>query len=218
MSRYFFLLILVVAIFLGCKRQPVIGDNSKVVVQPGRGIADICEVGMTLKQMQKATRDVTTHGVRDREWFWKRWNVSRHSLIQSLGAIAPIETDGKIETICFHVVKFDSEVTMKGLSITNPFRGKISDKLSFDRGPINRGEVESQFGRVDHVVTNLWDGVPIAIRGEPFLFQASDGSARIYYRHKGIDFEIESNIVTSFWIYAVRKPEAARGESGSSDL
>jgi len=185
----------------GCTPHPTIKDNSKLWVEPGVGISNVCELGMTVKEVRTATSDLQTYGINDREWFWKQFGASRFALMQSLGAIAPVEPDRKIRVITFYVVPYDSDISVPGLIITNPFRGKVGDKLSFNGGPVSRSQVESGFGAVEKTVTNLSDGVELAKRGTPFLFRSTSGNEKIYYRHKGIDFEIVSNCVTSFSIY-----------------
>ena len=197
------------AMLLGCSPDPTVRDSSRVLIQPGRGVTNLLEIGMTLQAVRDATHDVSTHGIYDRDWFWKRWGTSRCALIQSLGAVAPVEPGGKIGIICFHVVPYDSDVTMRGLTVTNPFRGLVGDKLSFDKGSVSRVEVEAQFGTVDRVVTNLADGLPVAQANQPFLYRAVDGGEKLYYRHKGIDFDLKSNVVTGVWIYEPSKASSA---------
>ena len=193
----------------GCSQRPAVHDTSILTVQPGLGISNVFEVGMTVQQARDATHGVTIHGINDRDSFWKRWGASRFGLIQSLGATAPIEQNGKFAIICFHVLPYDGDVTVRGLTVTNPFRGKVGDKLSFKNGPVRREDVELQFGQIDHVITNLSDGIALARDGKPFLFRAPGGGETLYYRHKGINFDLRSNTVTEFWVYSVTSPGTA---------
>lgn len=191
-------------ILWGCSPQPIIRDSSKLVVVPGRGITNLCEIGMTLKQLRAATRDVSTHGIYDGEWSWRRFTGSRHAIIRSLGAIAPIENDKKLAIICFHVIPKTDGTTVRGLSVTNPFRGKIGDKLSFNDGPVSRNEVESQFGTINQVITNNSDAISLANEGKAFLYKMPGGREIIYCTRQGITFELKSNIVASFTVSKAR--------------
>jgi len=197
MSR-FHVACVVMVLLLGCSQSPLIKDNSSFTVQPGLGISNVFEVGMTVQQAHNATHDLTTHSINDRDG-----GASRFGLIQSLGATAPIEQNGKFAIICFHVLPYDSGATVGGLTVTNPFRGKVEDKLSFKNGPVRREDVELQFGQIEHVITNLSDGIPLGRDGKPFRFRAPGGGESLYYRHKGINFDLRSNTVTGFWVYSV---------------
>lgn len=200
---------IILVLLSGCSQRPLVQDNSILTVQPGLGISNVFEVGMTVQQARDATHGVTIHGINDRDALGKRWGASRFGLIQSLGATAPIERNGEFVIICFHVLPYDSDVTVSGLTVTNPFRGKVGDKLSFKNGLVRREDVELQFGQIDHVITNLSDGIVLARDGKPFLFRAPAGGETLYYRHRGINFDLRSNTVTGFWVYFVTNPGTA---------
>src|SRR4051812_25217615 len=65
-----------------------ITDTSRIVVQPGRGIPKVCEIGMSFEEVMQATGDASTHGLYDRDrWSLKRLTQERFVLVPSLGVI-----------------------------------------------------------------------------------------------------------------------------------
>src|SRR5688572_13808898 len=95
-SRTIIAVVLVCGLVLACRKPPKVFDNSNLVVQPGLGISNVCQIGMTFAQIKRATGDATTHG-RHYDSFWKRplgsWGRGDFVLVRSLGAIAAIGAD-----------------------------------------------------------------------------------------------------------------------------
>ena len=186
----------------GCSKStgtaPRITDSSTLVVQPGRGIPDVCEIGMSFAELQRATGDATTHGMYDRErWSFKKLTHDRFVLVSSLGVVGVPEQKGVLPLLTFHVQPYDSSATIPGLVVTQPFRGHLGSHLSFSNRIVSREDVELAFGAVTQSLTNFADFPRLPDTNQPFSFRGE----KLYYRRLGLIFTLKSNTVTDFSVY-----------------
>lgn len=187
----------------GCQKSPTILDNSNLVVQPGRGISNLCEVGMTFSQIKRATSDASSHGVYDDSFSWRRLESSgrgRFVLVPSLAAIAPIGENQPTAFIEFYVSPYRAPL-IPGLEVREPFRGKLGSSLSFKDRPVSKMAVENVFGSIGQVATNTAEALEFRKKGERFIQKRSDAVEEAWYPDKGITFVFESNVVTSFRVF-----------------
>lgn len=198
--------------FFGCNNSvsnhPAVKDTSEVIVEPGRGVSNICEVGMTFRQIKRANPDARTHGPDDSSWKLERLIGRRYILISSLSAVGHADENGRLSLISFYVSPYDSSRTVPGLIISNRFFGRIGTQLSFQSGSVGRNQIEKAFGTVQQGVTNSGGAIArIAVdsirKGEPYIVKQGDTEA-IYYPLLGLRFQLKSNAVVSF---AVSEPE-----------
>ncbi len=188
---------------LGCQKPPKVLDNSALVVQPGRGISNLCEVGMTFSQIKSATGGATTHGIYDDTFSWRRlesWGRGRFVLVPSLGAIAVIGENQPTAFIEFYVRPYRAPM-IPGLDVREPFRGKLGSSLSFKDHSVSKMDVESVFGSGSQVVTTAAAALDFRKKGERFTHQRGAAIEELWYPDKGVAFVLTSNVVTSFQIY-----------------
>lgn len=198
-------MIFLIALLSGCGVQtPILSDNSKLVVYPGRGISGYCETGMTLSQIGSVMNDVSTHSMNEDWRFWNRWKTGRFVLMPSLGAITFLDKEGHISLIDFYVLPYRSS-TIPGLTIERPFAGSIDGGLSFSQGVLSKSDVEKVFGKL-----------PVAPKDQSFLtlnkpcvLNLANGIEYLWYFDKGIAFVVHSNVVTSFKVYSPGNPGLA---------
>jgi hypothetical protein len=190
----------------GCERTGVNWDNSQVAVFPGLGVSNVCEVGMTYRQIQTASPDASTHGLRDRTGNQGSWVDGRFALIPSLGAITFLGTNQPASIIEFHVRPHSGEL-ISGLEVRNPFRGRIGNILSFKDHSVGGQEVEAAWGSVTHTATNDQGTFDLIRWGERFRLSRTASVEEIWYPQAGIAFVLESNVVSSFKVFQMRVPE-----------
>jgi hypothetical protein len=209
-----FAVVLAISIFIcicacsnSSRTRSVITESSDVIVEPGRGVTNVCEVGMNFAQIKRATQDATLHTLRHR-------SDSRCVLVPGLGATANLDDNGNVQLILFHPVPFDSSGTAPGLLVTNPFRGRLGAQLSFKNGRIGRNQIESAFGGIQQNLTNS----PMTItrisvdsikKGEPVSFRCGN-KEEIGYPRLGLGFVLEGDVVTSFGVSKPEKPDESR--------
>ena len=203
----FSLIVFAPAFFLictsGCQKAPAITDNSAIDVQPGYGISNVCEIGMTFSQIKKANGDATAHGIYDGTFSWKRLESSgrgRFMLVPSLGAIAAIGNDEPLSLVEFYVWPHKDR-SISALEVHTPFRGKLGNKLSFKDGTVSKMDVETIYGNVIQVATNAATALAFRRKGEPFIHDRGNSVEEIWYPSKGVAFGFVTNVVKSFWIY-----------------
>ncbi len=188
---------------LGCQKSPTIADNSAIVVQPGVGIANVCEIGMDFSQIRMATGDATTQGIYDGSLSWRRLashGRGRFMLVPSLGAIAAIGIDESISLVEFYV-RPHKEKIVSGLEVSTPFRGSLGKLLSFKDSVVSNRQVETIFGSVTQVATNAAEALVFRRNSQAFVHRRGDGVEEIWYPTRGVAFVFETNVVTSFQIY-----------------
>jgi hypothetical protein len=159
-SRIFLTFLLICVLISGCGKSagpsPAITDTSKLVVQPGRGIPKVCEIGMSFNDVRKVTGDASKHGIYDRDRFsLRRLTQEKFVLVPSLGVIGVPERKGSLPLLTFYVQPYDSSITIPGLKVTNPFRGSIGTNLSFSSNTVSRKDVEMNFGVVIQNLTTM---------------------------------------------------------------
>jgi hypothetical protein len=194
--------VLCVTVAPGCGKSTATGarisDSSTLVAQPGRGIPKVCEVGMSFADLQKATGDASTHGLYDRDrWSLKKLTHERFVLVPSLGVIGVPERKGALPLLTFYVQPYDSSITIRGLTVTNPFRGRLGSQLSFSNHIVSRKEVETAFGPVTQDLTNYADFSSLPDKTQPFSFRGE----QLIYGRLGLDFYLKTNVVTGFSVY-----------------
>jgi hypothetical protein len=196
-------IVVVCGFLLACQKSPTVSDNSSLVVEPGWGISNLCEVGMTFAQLKKATGDATTRGSHY-EPFWKRrletWGRGDFVLVPSLAAIAVIGENQPAAFITFCVQPYEAKL-IPGLEVRRPFQGSLGDKLSFKDRTISRVEVERAFGTVSSVATNGAQALAFRVKGDRFVEQLRDAVEEVWYPDHGVAFQFTSNVVTSFTVY-----------------
>ena len=190
----------------GCEKSRRVVDTSVLVVQPGVGISNVCEVGMTFSQIRRAAGDATTHGIYDDSVSWRRLESGGRGLfvlVPSLAAIAPIGENQPTALIEFYVRPYQASM-IPGLEIREPFRGKLGDRLSFKNRPVSKPEVEGVFGSVGQVAANPAEALEFRKKGERFIQQRGNGVEELWYPDKGVAVVCTSNVVTSFQVFRAR--------------
>ena len=178
-----------------------ITDTSQTVVEPGRGIPKVCEIGMSFSDIKRATGNANTHGLYDRKpWNFKRLAQERFLLVPSLGVIGIPEQNGRLGLLTFYVQPFDSSFTIPSLVITNPFRGNLSSQLSFSNHVVNRQQVEAAFGYVTWDITNYAELLNAPDKTKPFSVRGEE----LHYPRLGLSFGLKNDTVTFF---SVSKPQ-----------
>lgn len=203
LGRTVVLVFLVCGLMLACQKSPKVIDSSNLVIQPGLGISNLCEVGMTFTEIKKATGDATTRGSHY-DPFWRRplgtWGRGDFVLVPSLGVIAPIGENQPTAAIWFYV-RPHREPLISGLEIDNPFRGKLGDNLSFKDRPVGKLEVEKVFGSVSEFATNGAHALEFRKKGERFCERLRDSVEELWYPDQGVAFRLTSNVVTSLRVF-----------------
>ncbi|HWN94186.1 MAG TPA: hypothetical protein VNT99_04070 [Methylomirabilota bacterium] len=183
-----------------------ITDSSKIVVEPGRGVPKVCELGMTFREIKRATGEATTHGLYDRSWSLKRLTQERYLLVPTLGVIGIPGEKGGWELLTFHVQPYDSSISSPGLVVNSPFRGSVANRLSFNNRSVSRKEVEAAFGTVTQGSTNSSQSLKHIDKTQPFFIR-SENVETFYYTQLGLRFRLESDVVTSFGVWKPTKFE-----------
>jgi hypothetical protein len=195
--------LLVGALVVGChpSLEPV--DTSDLVVQPGRGITNLCELGMSFSEIKQAAGGATTHGIYDDSLSWRRlesWGRGRFACFPSLGAVAPIEDDQPIAMIEFYVQRYRA-LMVPGLEVRNPFRGSLGESISFKDGSVDRFAIEGAFGTSSLISTNAAEALQFRKQGQDFVLQRGGGEEEVWYPKKGVAFVLVSNLVMSFQVF-----------------
>jgi hypothetical protein len=192
--------ILSLAGMVGCNKSagtaPRIADNSKIVVEPGRGISNVCEVGMSFAQLETATGDARRLALWGESW-WSLRQRQLFILVPSLGATGIPENKNGLTLFTFHVQPYDSSRTCPGLVVDRPFRGSVGSRLSFSNHIVSRKEVETAFGPVTQELTNYADFSGLPDKTQPFSFRGE----QLTYARFGLDFYLKTNAVTGFSVY-----------------
>lgn len=200
------LILMVGCLMVGCRKAPTILDNSVIVVQPGVGISNLCELGMTFSQIKKRIGGASTHGYYDNTFSWRRFTDGRRgrfALIPSLGAVAPLGNGEPVAYVTFFLRPYrDSQ--FPGLNVLEPFQGKLNNGLSFKDRTVSKVEVEKLFGNVSKVATNAAEGTQLRLKGQRFSYLRGDNSEDLWYPEQGISFNLASNVVTSFQVFKAR--------------
>jgi hypothetical protein len=189
----------IVGAFRCSKSTPTrITDTSTVVVEPGRGIPKLCEVGMSFSQIKRAIGEGSTHGLYDRDrWNLKRLTQEKFVLFPSLGVIGVPEQKGGLPLLTFYVQPYDSSITSPGLTVTRPFRGRLGSHLSFSNHVVSRREVEVAFGVVTQGLTNSSQSLDHIDKTQPY-FNRRGNEEELYYYHLGLRFSLRDDAVSSF--------------------
>ena len=185
----------------GCYSSPTVTDNSRLVVSPGSGLPSLCEIGMSLSQIERATHDVTTHAAKDGCIPWRRWRSGRFAHIPSLGVVTFLGKDEPISHIEFHVQPYRS-LTIPALIISRPFMGSVEGGLSFAHGAVTKDDVEKYFGKLPKLTDKESSPTSRWTSQQPFAWKGQNGIEEFMYLDKGITFVIQSNIVISFRVYS----------------
>ncbi len=190
-------------LFFGCQKAPTITDNSVIVVQPGLGVSNICELGMSFSQIQKATGDATKHGIYDGSWSWKRLSSPGRGefvLVPSLGAIAATGNDEPVSLVEFYVQPHKEKLILS-LEVSKPFRGSVGARISFKDAAVSNQQVEAIFGITSRVVTNAAEALVFRRKRQAFVHGRGNGVEELWYPTEGVSFVLKSNVVTSFQIF-----------------
>jgi hypothetical protein len=204
-------------VLLGCGRTPTFKDSADLVVQPGVGISNICQLGMTFTELKRQARGASTHGFFDEEFSWdwvQALGKGRLALFPSLGAIAPVQGKQPIWFIEFHVRQYRHPM-IAALRIEAPFRGKVGPNLTFAEGEVSKAQVEQVFGPVSAVLTNSAEALDYRKQGKSFVEPLNDAEVKVWYPKKGISFIVRSNVVILFHIY---QPTGVESVSKERDL
>jgi hypothetical protein len=193
-------------ISLGCNRPGVGRDNSQMVVTPGLGISNLCEIGMNFTQIQAASPDARTYGLGGRIGSQNSWSDGRFALIPSLGAITFLGTNEPVGIIEFYV-RPDRGGIITGLEVREPFRGRIGSVLDLRDHRVSGQDVATAFGSVAHIATNAQASIELLKRGECFRLSRTASVEEIWYPQAGIAFVLESNVVHSCKVFPKRAPE-----------
>jgi len=133
-----FLALWLLCVHAGCARQKYY-DSSSLTILPGRGIPNVLELGMSLDDAKRATRDLRVER-----------NLSRSALlvqVPSLGAGWSLVGDATtIFEIYFYVETGERHVEFNGPC----YRGDVAGGLSFKEGhSVTRQDVVDVFGVPD---------------------------------------------------------------------
>ena len=190
-------------LLVGCGHQARYPDTSSLAVLPGRGITNVCEIGMTLAQVVSATGDATTY-----TWLHdgRPWQNGRLLFVPSLAATSLVSNRGPISEIVFRVQRAE---LLAGVEVTTPFRGRLAPSLSFEKGKVSKADVIKHFGEVERVATNLtwaadWRRQPASFACE----SAGHPYGYVWYPRLGVGFVLTSNLVTEFCIFPTVAAEA----------
>lgn len=192
--------VVLVGVLVGCGRASRPVDSRAVVLQPGRGMTNACEIGMTTKQVAQVFGDTSFHGINEDAGLSKRTAGSRFMLIPALGAVAVFESDHQISHLNFHIRSY-RHPAIAGLVIDDPFRGRLGANLDFGTGRVTRDEVEAAFGKLERGSTNAADYGALRLAREPFWITAGDTGEELWYEKYGVTFTVQTNEVIAFSIY-----------------
>lgn len=192
--------VVLVGALMGCGRASRPVESRAVVLQPGRGMTNACEIGMTTKQVARVFGDTSIHGIDAAVGLSKRTAGSRFMLIPALGAVAVVESDDQISHLSFHTRSY-RHPAIAGLMVDEPFRGRLGASLDFGTGRVTRDAVEAAFGKLERGSTNAADYGALRLAREPFWITAGDTDEELWYEKYGVTFTVQSNEVVAFSIY-----------------
>lgn len=193
-------------------------DNSKLTITPGVGISNILELGMTIKEVDRATGDLTFNKLEAFSRFLSQniWIVR----VPSLGATWSQKSEtARVEFIYFYV---NSKMIREApdISSLSRFRGKMSGGLSFEKdGGVTKADVIKVLGEPKHTILpsdpddmiSEWTKV-----GEPFVCQNDPDTEAIFYPGQGVCLTLHGNRVVAVEIYKkVSVEKHQREELGS---
>jgi len=185
----------------GCShpRQPV--DSRSIVIYPGRGVPDLCEVGMSLSALRKKNA-TTTHGS-------YKINGMRFILVPSLGAVVPIEKrDKSVRSITFNTAPFDNPEPVR-MKLDTPFRGTLEPGVSFAEMDVDVDEVTKALGEPAHTFVLPSSPQPEDYPTPQYIEEVQAAGSWFYrhpsidtlmYFHRGITFSFKSNSVMRFTV------------------
>ena len=199
-----------ILITLGCNHDTTVEFGSNLCFEPGLGVRNVCEIGMTLSQIKKGVNSVSTFSSSGKESLLNRWKKGRYALIPSLSAVTFLGTNQPISIIDVYVVPFESK-SIPGLKITQPFIGKIKDGPSFEERDVTRTEVESIYGVIDCNIQDVNKSAETLLAQKSYYIERTDGVVELWYLDQGVAFITESNVVTSFKIVPKKKEQNGRG-------
>ena len=191
--------VLAALLLSSCRQQPEPLTHGAIVVQPGRGVPDVCELGMTLTQLRRLSPGVTVYTLGKRGY-----RSAAFIVIPSMGAVATIPSGNKRESIScidFHTKVYEHGA-MPGVEIRAPFKGWLGDRLTFSGGPVTSRDVESAFGVVSNSIPNFEDRARAAGDGQPYRWTTPWGTEQLVYIGTGLLFELQSNEVVRFSVGA----------------
>ena len=192
-------------VMAGCSERSIPFDDGIYVVDPGRGVTNRCELGMTVSEIGLFFVDSSTHGLFDDAWTWKRYTASRFLLVPSLGAIGVVEADKRISHLEFHVEAYTNPA-VPGLVVQNPFHGRLGDKLDFSKGQVTRSDVQAALGRLEHGSTNSAEFAALGKAGKLFWLATTGDFEELWYEDLGLSFTLRTNRVVSFTTSRPKKP------------
>jgi hypothetical protein len=209
--------VILIGVLVGCNRAPRPTDSRAVMLQPGRGMTNACEIGMTTKQVARMFGDTSFHGINDDAGLSNRGIESRFMLIPALGAIAVFDEHDQISHLNFHTRNYRHPV-ITGLVIGAPFRGRLGANLDFGTGRVTRAEVEAAFGNLERGSTNAADYGAMRMAREPFWINAASGGEELWYEKNGVTFNLRSNEVVAFSIYRPLPEPTGEGAARETQL
>jgi hypothetical protein len=182
----------------GCGRSPQVVHVRDATILPGRGLTNVCEVGMTYGRVSKLFCDSRIS--KSSEIGRVVGEDSRFLTVPALGVTGVIQTDDTLSHIMFHTVPFQHP-DLRGMRIETPFQGRLGERLDFGKEAVSRANLEAALGTLSHGSTNPSDYAALWVERKPFWI--SRGSARedICYENLGVTFMLKSNRVTSFTVY-----------------
>jgi len=155
-----------------------------LVIEPGRGIAGVCEIGMKQANVKTAIHE------------WGRGQTTRAELAPALAAIFFVEKSTTIEFIRFFVQPYKQSE----FEIVTPFAGSIKGGPCFSGNRVTPKEVEGYFGKLITVRP------PISFNNgqltNSYCVVDGTGHEELWYRDRGVAFYVQSNIVISIGIFS----------------
>ena len=200
---FVFLIVAVVMVFL-FRREAVAfqRDSSTLVVVPGFGITNICQIGMTFSEIKQKSPDA---GI------WspfnllnsKTWSQPKKLTVPSLGMHSYLWTNQAtpVYRMSFSVAPYlATNLPSIGKNINSSFRGSIRNRLFFNGGPVHRRDVENALGEVNGELSEINKIRESLMLGKSVSNRQNDEHVTIIYPD-GIEFILVSNIVISFDVY-----------------
>jgi hypothetical protein len=179
----------------GCSASHPNTDTSTMVIEPGRGLPGVCELGMTLAQVQNRT-PVLIPRFRGEAWMKRTWTGGRPVIVPALGVIGSFDSDKRIKRIMFYVQPYKeaADIFYPLISIDQPFRGSVRGGLSFADIPVTKQQVEAFFGKLPSLTRAeaFQDG---QLTNGSVCITSEGGWEELRYRNKGIAFIVQSNVV-----------------------
>jgi hypothetical protein len=209
--------VILIGVLVGCNRAPRPTDSRAVMVQPGRGMTNACEIGMTTKQVARVFGDTSFHDIKHEAGLSNPHSGSRFMLIPALGAIAVFDGDDQISHLNFHTHNYRHPV-IAGLVIGDPFRGRLGANSDFGTGRVTRAEVETAFGKLERGSDAAADYGDLRLAREPFWINAASGGEELWYEKYGVTFNLRSNEVVAFSIYRPLPEPTGEGATRETQL